>query len=96
MVRLKKYYLELRIYRNLMNRKVENEFKQLVKLGVPDETARMIAMCKHNPESEESKALIEEEKYFQNEIQQFISEFKQVESEESKEEKLISLNDIFG
>jgi hypothetical protein len=79
-----------------MNRKVENEFKQLVKLGVPDETARMIAMCKHNPESEESKALIEEEKYFQNEIQQFISEFKQVESEESKEEKLISLNDIFG
>ena len=79
-----------------MNRKSENEYKQLVKLGVPDETARMIAMCKHNPDSEESKALIEEEKEIQNEIQRFITEFKQVESEESKEEKLISLNDIFG
>ena len=78
-----------------MNRKVENEFQQLVKLGVPDETARIIAMCKHNPDSEESKALIEEEKDFQNEIQQFISEFKKIE-EEKKEEKLICLNDIFG
>ena len=86
MVGLKKYYLELRIYRNLMNRKTENEFKQMVKLGIPEETARMIAMCKHNPDSEESKALIEEEKDFQNEIQMFISEFKKIE-EESKEEK---------
>ena len=70
-----------------MNRKTENEFKQMVKLGIPEETARMIAMCKHNPDSEESKALIEEEKEMQNEIQMFISEFKQVESKESKEEK---------
>ena len=31
----------------------------------------------------------------QSEIQRFISEFKKIE-EESKEEKLISLNDIFG
>ena len=79
-----------------MNRKTENEYKQLVKLGVPDETARLIAVSKYNPDSEESKALIEEEKELQCEIQRFISEFKQVESEESKEEKLISLNDIFG
>ena len=79
-----------------MNRKAENEFKQLVKLGVPDETARLIAVSKHNPESEESKYLIEEEKELQCEIQRFISEFKKIESEESKEEKLISLNDIFG
>ena len=76
-----------------MNRKAENEYKQL---GVPDERARLIAVSKYNPDSEESKALIEEEKELQCEIQRFISEFKQVESEESKEQKLISLNDIFG
>ena len=51
-----------------MNRKAENEYKQLVKLGVPDETARLIAVSKHNPDSEESKALIEEEKELQCEI----------------------------
>ena len=79
-----------------MNRKAENEFKQLVKLGVPEEIAKLIAVSKYNPDSEESKYLIEEEKEMQNELQRFISEFKQVESEESKEEKLISLNDIFG
>ena len=79
-----------------MNRKAENEYKQLVKLGVPDETARLIAVSKYNPDSEESKALIEEEKELQGEIQRFISEFRKIESEESKEQKLISLNDIFG
>ena len=78
-----------------MNRKAENGYKQLVKLGVPDETARLIAVSKHNPESEESKYLIEEEKEMQNEIQRFITEFKKIESE-SKDEKLICLNDIFG
>ena len=78
-----------------MNRKAENEFNQLVKLGVPEETAKLIAVSKHNPESEESKYLIEEEKEMQNEIQRFITEFKRI-NEESKEEKLISLNDIFG
>ena len=79
-----------------MKRKAENEYKQLVKLGVPDETARLIAVSKYNPDSEESKALIEGEKELQCEIQRFTSEFKKIESEESKEEKLISLNDIFG
>ena len=91
-----------------MNRKAENEFKQLVKLGVPEETAKLIAVSKHNPESEESKYLIEEEKELQCEIQRFITEFievadltrqlhcrEKIESE-SKEEKLICLNDIFG
>ena len=78
-----------------MNRKAENEFKQLVKLGVPEETAKLIAVSKHNPESEESKYLIEEEKELQCEIQRFISEFKRID-EESKKEKLICLNDIFG
>ena len=56
-----------------MNRKAENEYKQLVKLGVPDETARLIAVSKYNPGSEESKTLIEEEKELQCEIQRFIS-----------------------
>ena len=68
-----------------MNRKAENEYKQLVKLGVPDETARLIAVSKYNPDSEESKALIEEEKELQCEIQRFISEFRKIE--ESNEEK---------
>ena len=31
-----------------MNRKAENEFKQLVKLGVPEETAKLIAVSKLN------------------------------------------------
>ena len=47
-----------------MNRKAENEYKQLVKLGIPEETARLIAVSKYNPDSEESKALIEEEKNY--------------------------------
>ena len=53
----------------------------MVKLGVPDETARLVAVSKHNPESEESKYLIEDEKEMQNEIQRFITEFKKIESE---------------
>ena len=62
-----------------MNRKAKNEFKQLVKLGIPEETAKLIAIAKHNPESEEIKYLIEEEKEIQNEIQSFIKDFKKVE-----------------
>ena len=62
-----------------MNRKAENEYKQLIKLGIPEETAKLIAIAKHNPESEESKYLIEEEKEYQNEIQSFINDFKKVE-----------------
>ena len=62
-----------------MNKKAENEFKQLVKLGIPEETAKLIAIAKHNPESEEKKNLIEEEKEIQNEIQSFIKDFKKVE-----------------
>ena len=49
------------------------------------ETAKLIAVSKHNPESEESKYLIEEEKELQCEIQRFISEFRKIE--ESNEEK---------
>lgn len=62
-----------------MNRKAENEYKQLIKLGIPEEIAKLIAISKHKPESEESKYLIEEEKEIQNEIQSFIKDFKKVE-----------------
>ena len=62
-----------------MNRKAENEFKQLIKLGIPKDTARLLAIAKHNPESDEAKALIEEQKEEQAEIQTFINDFKKVE-----------------
>ena len=59
--------------------KSRKRIKQLVKLGVPDETARLIAVSKHNPESDEAKALIEEHKEEQAEIQSFINDFKKIE-----------------
>ena len=62
-----------------MNRKAENEYKQLIKLGIPEDTARLLAIAKHNPESEEVKSLIEEHKDEQAEIQSFINDFKKVE-----------------
>jgi predicted CopG family antitoxin len=62
-----------------MNRKAENEFKQLIKLGIPEDTARLLAIAKHNPQSEEVKSLIEEHKEEQVEIQSFINDFKKVE-----------------
>ena len=62
-----------------MNRKAENEYKQLIKLGIPEDTARLLAIAKHNPESEEAKALIAEQKEEQAEIQSFINDFKKVE-----------------
>jgi inorganic pyrophosphatase len=67
-----------------MNRKAENEYKQLIKLGIPEETAKLIAIAKHNPESEESKYLIEEENEIQNEIKRFITEFKKIEEKKRK------------
>ena len=62
-----------------MNRKAENEFKQLIKLGIPEDTARLLAIAKHNPDSEEVKSLIEQQKEEQAEIQTFINDFKKVE-----------------
>ena len=41
-----------------MSCKVENEYKKLIKLGIPEDTARLLAIAKHNPETEEVKSLI--------------------------------------
>ena len=62
-----------------MNRKAENEYKQLIKLGIPEDTARLLAIAKHNPEPEEVKSLIAKQKDEQAEIQSFINDFKKVE-----------------
>ena len=45
-----------------MNKKIDNEYKQLIKLGVPEDMAKQIAITKYNPGSEESKCLIDDEK----------------------------------
>ena len=64
-----------------MNRKVELEFESLVKLGVSEDMAKLIAISKYNPGSEESKYLIDDEKDIQNEIKNSISDFLKIESE---------------
>jgi hypothetical protein len=62
-----------------MNRKAELEFKSLVKLGVSEDMAKLIAISKYNPGSEESKYLIDDEKDFQNDIKNSMLEFIRVE-----------------
>ena len=63
-----------------MNRKVELEYKSLVKLGVSEDMAKLIAISKYNPGSEESKYLIDDEKDIQNEIKNSISDFIEVKN----------------
>ena len=43
--------------------------------------AKLIAISKHNPGSEESKYLIDDEKDFQNDIKNSINDFIKIESE---------------
>lgn len=64
-----------------MNRKTELEYKSLIKLGVSEDMAKLIAISKYNPGSEESKYLIDDEKDFQNDIKNSISDFLKIESE---------------
>ena len=64
-----------------MNRKIDNEYKQLIKLGVSEDMAKLIAISKYNPGSEESKYLIDDEKDFQNDIKNSINDFIKIESE---------------
>ena len=64
-----------------MNRKAELEYKSLVKLGVSEDMAKLIAISKYNPGSEESKYLIDDEKDFQNDIKNSINDFIKIESE---------------
>ena len=64
-----------------MNRKTELEYKSLIKLGVSEDMAKLIAISKYNPGSEESKYLIDDEKDFQNDIKNSINDFIKIESE---------------
>ena len=64
-----------------MNRKADLEYKSLVKLGVSEDMAKLIAISKYNPGSEESKYLIDDEKDFQNDIKNSINDFIKIESE---------------
>ena len=64
-----------------MNRKADLEYKSLVKLGVSEDVAKLIAISKYNPGSEESKYLIDDEKDFQNDIKNSINDFIKIESE---------------
>ena len=64
-----------------MNKKIDNEYKQLIKLGVSEDMAKLIAISKYNPGSEESKYLIDDEKDFQNDIKNSINDFVKIESE---------------
>jgi len=64
-----------------MNRKADLEYKSLVKLGVSEDMAKLIAISRYNPGSEESKYLIDDEKDIQNEIKNSISDFLKIESE---------------
>ena len=67
-----------------MNRKAELEYKSLIKLGVSEDMAKLIAISKYNPGSEESKYLIDDEKDIQNEIKNSINDFVKVTESESK------------
>ena len=61
-----------------MNRKTKLEYKSLIKLGVSEDMAKLIAISKYNPGSEESKYLIDDEKDFQNDIKNSINDFVRV------------------
>ena len=67
-----------------MNRKVDLEYKSLVKLGVSEDMAKLIAVSKYNPGSEESKYLIDDEKDIQNEIKNSINDFVRITESESE------------
>ena len=67
-----------------MNKKIDNEYKQLIKLGVSEDMAKLIAISKYNPGSEESKYLIDDEKDIQNEIKNSINDFVRITESESK------------
>ena len=67
-----------------MNKKIDNEYKQLIKLGVSEDMAKLIAVSKYNPGSEESKYLIDDEKDIQNEIKNSINDFVRITESESE------------
>ena len=56
-----------------MNKKIDNEYKQLIKLGIPENVARLLAVSKYKPDSEEALELLEDEKNFQKETFSYLS-----------------------
>ena len=58
-----------------MNKKAEQEYKQLIKLGVTESMARLIVMKKYHSESDETFFLLQEEQEEQNELKNAIEQF---------------------
>ena len=58
-----------------MNKKAEQEFKQLIKLGVDEPLARLIVMKKYHADSEETAFLLQEEQEEQNKLKDAIRQF---------------------
>jgi hypothetical protein len=58
-----------------MKKKAEEEFKQLIKLGVPESLARLIAMKKYHASSEECDELMKDETKEQQELSEAIEQF---------------------
>jgi hypothetical protein len=58
-----------------MNKKAEQEYKQLIKLGVDESLARLIVMKKYHADSEETAFLLEEEQEEQNNLKNAIRQF---------------------
>ena len=59
-----------------MNKKAEQEYKQLIKLGVTESLARLIVMKKYHSDSEECNFLLDDEIQEQQELANAIHEFK--------------------
>lgn len=59
-----------------MNKKAEQEYKQLIKLGVTESMARLIVMKKYHADSEECIFLLDDEVQEQQELANAIHEFK--------------------
>lgn len=58
-----------------MNKKAQEEFKQLIKLGVDEPMAKLIVMKKYHATSEETDFLLQEEQEQQNELKNAIQQF---------------------
>ena len=58
-----------------MNKKAEQEFKQLIKLGVDEALARLIVMKKYHADSEETAFLLQDEQEEQNKLKDAIRQF---------------------
>ena len=58
-----------------MNKKAEQAFKQLIKLGVDEPLARLIVMKKYHADSEETAFLLQEEQEEQNKLKDAIRQF---------------------